>query len=74
MGFPRQASPPIPALRYCGRSPAASRQLGGQFESAFLKVEGDNFPVHHIHGVELVRGTPGQIKHVEARAFESNNA
>jgi hypothetical protein len=43
-------------------------------ESAFLKVEGHNFPVHHIHGVKLVWGAPGQVKHVEARAFESNNA
>jgi len=73
-GFPRQASPPIPTLGYRGRSPAASPHLGGQLESAFLKVEGDNFPVHHIHGVKLVWGAPGQVKHVEARAFESNNA
>jgi hypothetical protein len=74
MGFPRQASPPIPALGYRGRSPAASPHLGGQLESAFLKVEGDDFPVHHVHGVKLVWGPPGQVKHVEARAFESNNA
>jgi hypothetical protein len=55
-------------------SPATPPQLRGPLECASLEVQGDNFPVHHVHSVELVLGAPGQINHVKTRAFESNYA
>ncbi len=71
-GFTRQMGAPILALG-C-RSPASSPRLGGCRKRALVEVEGNNFPAHQMHRVKLVWGTPGEVAHIPARAFKSNNA
>jgi hypothetical protein len=57
----------------CG-SRAASPVLTGDVECALLKVKANNSPGHQMHSVKLVWGALGEVAHMPARAFESNNA
>ena len=38
-------------------------------EYALLEIEGNKLPAIYMHGVELVWGALGQVKHMRAGAF-----
>jgi hypothetical protein len=70
--FRPEMEAPILALGYC--STASSPQLGGCLRSALVEFKRNNLPAHQMHRVKLVRGAPGKVAHMPARAFKSDHA
>jgi hypothetical protein len=64
----------LSALGY--RCPASPPDLTGDVERAWLglEVKPNNFPTPQMHSVKLVWRVLGEVAHMLARAFESNNA
>jgi hypothetical protein len=67
-----QMNAPISALGCHGLT--AFPRLEGPLRWVLAEVEVNNFPAHQMHSVKLVRGTPGEIAHMPAHAFQSNYA
>jgi hypothetical protein len=70
--FMRPTGAPIPALS-C-RSPASPPHFLEDVERALLEVKRYKFPTHYMQGIKLVWGALGQLRHMQARTFESNHA